>query len=225
MSPLSWCVTVSLASIHSILSPFRTFNSVKTLSSNASVFTQAKRFATPDPSPTTGPRHGLFPMACLGLESAGLYPMLQVRSLLLTLSLLFSQDASEILCADFRNVIRKCQGCACVFKATLLGTPPASELQIHACPVPSRGNFHCYLFALAMVSGGLAFSWAPHILLTLPISGSGTLFPSLESHQFSPVLNFLVGGCWAPHRAEWPSPCLALFCCLQILLKEQLFSG
>lgn len=33
----------------------------------------------------------------------------------------------------------------------------------------------------------------------------------VESHQFSPVFNFLVVGCWAPHRAEWPSPCLALF--------------
>lgn len=70
-------------------------------------------------------------MAPLSLESAGLYPVLQVRSLLLTL-LLFSQDASEILCVDFRNDTRGCQGGGCFFKATLLGTPPAFELPFHA---------------------------------------------------------------------------------------------
>lgn len=71
-------------------------------------------------------------MARLSLESTGLYPVLQVRSPLLTLFLLLSQDASEILCVDFRSDTRGCQGGGCFFKATLLGTPPAFKLQFHA---------------------------------------------------------------------------------------------
>lgn len=141
-----------------------------------------------------GPHHCHFPTALLLLGSAGLRPVLQVRNLLLTLSSLFYQDTSRDLRVGFRNATRGCQGCACVFKATLLGTPPALQLQIHAL-FQARGNFHYNLVPLVTRQ-------APFLLQPPAPSPSqrrlflvvGPCFLPLESHQFLPASDFLVSG-------------------------------
>lgn len=125
-----------------------------------------------------------------------------MRNLLLTLSSLFYQDTSRDLRVGFRNATRGCQGCACVFKATLLGTPPALQLQIHAL-FQARGNFHYNLVPLVTRQ-------APFLLQPPAPSPSqrrlflvvGPCFLPLESHQFSPASDFLVSGYWGRTRTS-----------------------
>lgn len=70
-------------------------------------------------------------MARLSLASAGLYPVLQVRSLLLTL-LLFLRTPLRFYVWTLEMTPGGAKGGGCFFKATRLGTPPAFELPFHA---------------------------------------------------------------------------------------------
>lgn len=195
-----------LDSLRSALSVFSTFSSVK----HCLVTLQSlhRRKGEQPLSPIyPSPYHCHFPTNPLPWESARPHSVLGLGSLL-TRSSLFYEDTLETSRVDFRNVARGCQGCACFFKATRFGTPPALELQIHS--VPSRGNFHYNLLPLATISRQALFSGRP----SHPISRGGTLFPPF-GHQLSPAFDFLVSGCWGKtrtHRVQWSNPLLTMFC-------------